>query len=110
MDHLCAECQAIYRELLEASRSVQGRPRDENRSPPALGTWLEQLKEEECARMRDTSKLWATWRRMHQYRALTGHYRDAKDEQMSRRFFGREDSTVLAYPSRSSATLPRPLH
>ena len=40
---------------------------------PLLAEWLEQLDEEECARTRETSPLWATWRRLREHRALTGH-------------------------------------
>jgi hypothetical protein len=59
---------------LEAPRAGTELTRDQNTSPLALATWLEQLNEEECARMRDTSILWATWRRLQKHRALSGHY------------------------------------
>ena len=71
VDNTCAECQAIYRELLEASRVVREQMH-EGAPPLALTTWLEQLNEEECAQMRETSSLWATWRRLQEHRALTG--------------------------------------
>jgi hypothetical protein len=74
MANPCAECQAICRELLEALRPVQEWMRDENTSPLALTAWLEQLNEEEFARMRNTSRIWATCRRLQEHRALTGHY------------------------------------
>src|SRR5215469_15680217 len=38
-----------------------------------IADWVQQLNEEECARMRETSALWNTWRRMQEHRNLTGH-------------------------------------
>jgi hypothetical protein len=42
-------------------------------SPHQLADWLEHLNEEDCARMRATSSLWKTWRRLMEHRTLTGH-------------------------------------
>ena len=75
MEHpSCEECQALYKELLKASRATWERRPDESTAPLALAVWLEQLNEEECARMRETSSLWATWRKLREHRALSGHY------------------------------------
>jgi hypothetical protein len=73
MDSPCAECQAINSELVKASHAVRDHMRHEGASPVDLAAWLEQLNEEECADMRETSSLWATWRRLRGHRALTGH-------------------------------------
>jgi hypothetical protein len=68
----CSECESIFRELVEASRAARERAK-EPATVPLLAEWLEQLDEEECARTRETSPLWATWRRLREHRALTGH-------------------------------------
>jgi len=68
----CAECRAIYEELREAYRAVaQGT--DEQNAPRDLANWVQQINEEECARMRETSDLWNLWRRLQRHRTLTGH-------------------------------------
>jgi hypothetical protein len=65
----CAECAAIYRELREAAREA-----GEVRAPSQdLAGWLSQRNEEECARMRENSRLWRAWRRLREHRAVTGH-------------------------------------
>jgi len=69
----CAECQAIYGELVKASHAVRHQMRHEGASRVDLTAWLEQLNEEKCTDMRETSSLWATWRRLREHRALTGH-------------------------------------
>jgi hypothetical protein len=68
------ECQSIYRELVEASQAVRERKPEQKTATVPLTEWLEQLDEEECARTRETSLLWAIWRRLQEHRALTGHY------------------------------------
>ena len=70
----CSECHSIYRELIEASRAVRERAQEQKTPALPLTAWLEQLDEEECARTRETSSLWATWRRLQEHRARTGHY------------------------------------
>jgi hypothetical protein len=69
----CSECQSIYRELIESSRAARERGREQKAAALPLTTWLEQLDEEECAHTRETSGLWATWRRLQEHRARTGH-------------------------------------
>ena len=75
----CAECEAIYRELREAAGEPEAtrsaaRSANQDADPQELVSWLSQLNEEECARMRENSRLWKTWRRWRDHRALTGHY------------------------------------
>jgi hypothetical protein len=75
----CAECEAIYREMREAAGELgatRGATRSANQDADSqeLISWLSQLYEEECARMRENSSLWKTWRRWRDHRALTGHY------------------------------------
>jgi hypothetical protein len=67
----CEECRAIYRELKDAHEAARVNRADQN--PRDLVAWLEQLDEAECARMRDTSHLWKTWRRLQEHGARTGH-------------------------------------
>jgi hypothetical protein len=69
----CDECWAIYRELRDAFRVLSERSSDQNTAPQQLAAWLEQLDQEECARMRETSAIWKTWRRLQEHRAVTGH-------------------------------------
>jgi hypothetical protein len=64
----CEECRAIYRELRDAGR------RDVGSFSEGLAAWVQQLNEEECARMREDSILWNAWRRMQEHRTLTGHW------------------------------------
>jgi len=42
-------------------------------TPQDLIAWLQELDEDDCARMRETSSLWKTWRRLREHRTLTGH-------------------------------------
>ena len=70
----CAECRAIYRELQEALAAVKVRLADRSTTPDDLAAWVQELEEEECARMRDASSLWKTWRRWREHRTLTGHW------------------------------------
>ena len=39
-----------------------------------LVNWLQELNEDSCAQMRETSPLWRTWRRLQDHRTLTGHW------------------------------------
>jgi len=70
----CPECQSIFLELLKASHDVSKQGREQQTETRPLIAWLEQLNEEECARTRETSRLWAARRRQEEHRALTGHY------------------------------------
>jgi hypothetical protein len=70
--HSCEECKAIYRELRDATEEAR-KNQDHNATPHQLAEWLQQPNEEDCARMRLTSSLWKTWRRMMEHRTLTGH-------------------------------------
>jgi hypothetical protein len=70
----CAECRAIYRELQEAYVAAKVRLSGQTTTPQEIGTWIQGLDEEECAQMRETSDLWAAWRRWQEHRALTGHW------------------------------------
>jgi hypothetical protein len=65
----CDECRAIYRELRNAYRAA-----DRISAPRQVADWVLRLDEDECARMRQTSNLWAAWRRLEEHRTLTGHY------------------------------------
>jgi hypothetical protein len=69
----CAECRSIHRELLEAAEAIQKLRLDQ---PDAidLAAWLDALHEDEYAETRETSRLWAAWRRRRVHRVLTGHY------------------------------------
>jgi hypothetical protein len=69
----CSECQAIDRELREAAGELQAAPGATGAASQELIDWLSQLDEEECARMREGSRLWKTWRRLRDHRVLTGH-------------------------------------
>jgi len=74
MDTLsCEECKAIYRELRNASEAARRNQPHQNATPHQLADWLQQLNENDCARMRLTSSLWKTWRRLMEHRTLTGH-------------------------------------
>jgi hypothetical protein len=74
MDPLsCDECRAIYRELRDVAAAMKEHQADQNIGPQNISAWVQQLDEDECARMRETSSLWKTWRRLQQHRALTGH-------------------------------------
>ena len=68
----CDECRAIYLEFWEAADAMR---RTKNLIPSSadLVAWLNQLNEEECARIRETSPLWKTWRRLQEHKTLTGH-------------------------------------
>jgi hypothetical protein len=66
----CDECRAIYQELKEAHYAAT---QDTPDLPQQIADWVEHLNEEECPRMRETSDLWKTWRRLQEHRNLTGH-------------------------------------
>jgi hypothetical protein len=70
----CPECQDIFLELLKASQDVKKQNLEQQTETRPLIAWLEQLNEEDCARTRESSRLWAARRRQQEHRALTGHY------------------------------------
>jgi hypothetical protein len=70
MSDRCEECRAIRLALREAYLAA----RDHTTNPQEIAAWLEQLNEQDCARMRANSSLWKTWRRLMQHRTLTGHF------------------------------------
>ena len=70
----CDECRAIHLELQEAFAAAKERLSGDITQPHAIATWVQQLTEDDCARMRETSSLWKTWRRLQAHRALTGHW------------------------------------
>jgi hypothetical protein len=70
----CDECRAIHRELRDAYLAATGSVVDRTSVPQQIADWVQQLNEEDCARMRETSSLWAAWRRLQEHRTLTGHY------------------------------------
>ena len=70
----CDECRAIYQELQTAFVAAKERLSGQNPTQLDLARWVQELSEDECARARETSSLWATWRRLQEHRALTGHY------------------------------------
>jgi uncharacterized protein YhaN len=69
----CSECRAIHQEFQEALAAAKVRLSDRSAAPDHLAAWIQGL-DEECARMRETSSVWATWRRLQEHRALTGHW------------------------------------
>ena len=72
----CAECQAIYKDLLAARVATEQRQGGEA-TPQALAEWLEALNEEECAQTREASSLWAVQRGLQEHRTFTGHHLSA---------------------------------
>src|ERR1051326_7876535 len=70
----CDECEAIYHQRQEAAVESRVNYASIRSTPPQdLADWLNQLDDEECARLREGSKLWKTWRRWRDHRTLTGH-------------------------------------
>ena len=69
----CHECEAIYRDLLEAASARDETAPDRRATPNQVAGYLESLDEDDCARMREMSPLWKAWRRREEHRALTGH-------------------------------------
>jgi len=69
----CAECRSIYLELVEAAEAIRKLQADQPGATD-LAAWLDGLSEGECAETRETSRLWAVWRRQREHRILTGHY------------------------------------
>jgi len=67
----CEECREINRELRNAYEAT--RRTSAGDAAGNLTEWLAQLDEDECARIRDASPLWKTWRRWQEHRSLTGH-------------------------------------
>jgi hypothetical protein len=65
----CAECRPIYQELQQAFANAKVRLSDQPTTPQEIATWIQRLDEEECARLRETSDLWAAWRRWQEHRA-----------------------------------------
>ena len=69
----CPECQAIVDEMRAAAREVRAGHPGKAMTPMELVSWLERLDEEECARLRESSPFWRTWRKLMEHGALTGH-------------------------------------
>jgi uncharacterized protein YhaN len=69
----CDECRAIYQDLREAYRAATQDTRDRHETSQQIANWVQELSEEECARIRETSSVWKTWRRWQEHRSLTGH-------------------------------------
>jgi len=63
----CPECLAIYRQLADSVRQhhVASQP---------LADWIRQVDGYDCSRIRQTSVLWAIWRRLQNHRAVSGHH------------------------------------
>jgi hypothetical protein len=70
----CDECRAIYLDLLETARAARMCQPEETITRRGLVKWVQQLSEEDCARMRQDSNLWRAWRKLQEHRDLTGHY------------------------------------
>jgi hypothetical protein len=70
----CPECRAIHQEFQEAFAAIKERMSGQGGMPDDLAGWIEQMDQDECARMRETSTVWKTWRRLQEHRALTGHH------------------------------------
>ena len=66
----CEECLAIRRQFEAASLAGRGLTGQD------LAQWLRDLDEVACVRLRETSALFETWRRMLRHRMLTGHWTD----------------------------------
>ena len=69
----CDECRAIEREFRRAAREAAEHGSDRSPEARSIDAWLELLNLEDCARMRESSSLWKTWRRLQRHRILTGH-------------------------------------
>lgn len=69
----CEECRAIYQELREAHRAAARDGSALQNTPREIAGWIQQLNEEKCAQIRETSSLWKTWRRMRGHLSRTGH-------------------------------------
>jgi hypothetical protein len=67
----CEECREINKELRNAFEATH--LTNSNQESRDLAGWLARLDETECARMRDVSPLWKTWRRWQEHRTKTGH-------------------------------------
>ena len=61
----CPECLAIYRQLADSVRQhhVASQP---------LADWIRQVDGYDCSRIRQTSVLWAIWRRLQNHPPLAG--------------------------------------
>ena len=66
----CEECLALIADLREA---LESEPRRSPVEPGDLTAWLEGLDAGECARFRETSRVWIAWRKLVSHRARTGH-------------------------------------
>ena len=75
----CDECAAIRRELREATAAERARALDDQQD---LRAWLERLEDDECARLRETSRMWKAWRKALEHRFRTGHLVLALSESM----------------------------
>ena len=64
----CAVCLAIARELRDSLRQT-----DSTITAGQLSRYVHELNEDDCARLRETSDLWKTWRQLQEHRALSGH-------------------------------------
>ncbi len=73
MESSCPECRAIQQEFREAFAAARDRLSTQAATPSDLTSWIAQLDEDECARMREMSDLWKTWRRLQEHRIATGH-------------------------------------
>jgi hypothetical protein len=69
----CPECVAIQQEFRKAAREMQVRHFPGDLIVFRLLRYLQSLDAEECARMREKSALWKTWRRREEHRIRTGH-------------------------------------
>jgi DNA-binding transcriptional regulator YiaG len=54
----CDECRAIYQDLRKAYRAATEDTRDRHQTSQQIANWVQQLSEEECARIRETSSVW----------------------------------------------------
>jgi len=69
----CEECRALLREFRDAARAGREVRFGREMSFEQLISYVQSLDEEEMARMRETSPLWALWRKREEHRTRTGH-------------------------------------
>jgi hypothetical protein len=68
------ECRANHLQIQDGFAAAKECLFDPRTTAQDLAVWVQQLTEDKCARMRETSSLWKTWHRLQEHRALTGHY------------------------------------
>jgi hypothetical protein len=70
----CDECRSIHRAFQEALAAAKEPLSNSETTARDVIAWLQELGEDECARMREKSAIWQIFRRWQEHRAATGHY------------------------------------